>query len=215
MLSIGVSVVIDWLFPRKCFGCGKIGCYFCDKCQEEIRRDKRGIEREKKNTEGVVRLFGFDGIIREAIHTIKYEMVTDAVDELVEISVREMEAGFPNLVDYWQRKQVMVVPIPLHWQRENWRGFNQVELIGRKLIESLKLRYDKILVRRTNNKPQANFVDKIREKSKIEFEIVGQTVGIGEVVLFDDVITSGRTMEQASKPLVARGIKVWWWSLAG
>lgn len=113
-----------------------------------------------------------------------------------------------------------VVPIPLHKQRENWRGFNQAEVMARYLAKKAGLQVKVVLVRKKKTRPLAEMgsVEERKREMKAVFgmsrEGEGEVAG-KRVLLVDDVFTSGTTMREAARVLKNVGAKeVWGWVLA-
>jgi predicted amidophosphoribosyltransferase len=106
--------LLDLLFPT-CLECGTYGKYLCDSCVEKVLDgtfDKNNFS-----------IFKYKGVIRKAITALKYKFATDIADELVEVCLTRLKST--------KFKDVLLIPIPLHRQRENWRGFSQAEILGR------------------------------------------------------------------------------------
>ena len=99
-------------------------------------------------------------------------------------------------VDYWARNQPflldeikkdrgeswVVVPVPLHKSRENWRGFNQSALFGQILAERIGLKYQNVLVKAKNTKPQVGLeAHERRENIKSAFSLskISDSLGKG------------------------------------
>src|SRR4030042_2870162 len=140
--------LLDVLFPRRCLGCGRIGKYFCNKCSLKIRTIKQNeaicpvCERPaidgrthpkcsgRYSADGLTGFFRYDGIIRKAVKAIKYRFISDLAEEF---------AGLLPLTSYNFIKKnipsgnVIIVPIPLHVKRQRQRGFNQAELLARRV----------------------------------------------------------------------------------
>jgi len=109
-----------------------------------------------------------------------------------------------------------LVPIPLNKKRSNWRGFNQTELLGRMIASSFGWKFSSnLLLRKKFTKPQAGLGKKERRKNvKDAFAINPQFAKIKndnlEVVIFDDVFTTGSTLKEACKVLKRNGFKTVW-----
>jgi len=108
----------------------------------------------------------------------------------------------------------MLVPIPLYWQRENWRGFNQAELLGRKLADYFgwQLRND-VLIRQKATLPQVGLEASQRQKNiqgvfRINYN--HQIPKDFSLLLFDDVWTTGSTLKEAGGVLKRAGFKKVW-----
>lgn len=111
-----------------------------------------------------------------------------------------------------------IIPIPLHKKRLKERGFNQATLLAMELSEQLdiNLRTD-ILLKPNPNKQQATLSKKQRIHNLNEcFQINPKIRDLPRrVVLFDDVVTTGATIEAAASLLKKKGVEyVAVWSLA-
>jgi len=114
------------------------------------------------------------------------------------------------------RKKPTVVSVPLHWRRENWRGFNQAEMIGRWVGEGLGLELVDMLERKRASQPQTKLGRKERrENVRWAFGVRRGVVAAKRVLLVDDVWTTGATMRAGSQALKRAGVKeVWGLTLA-
>ncbi len=104
------------------------------------------------------------------------------------------------------RARGALVPVPLHPQRERKRGFNQSLLMARYLACHCELQLaPDMLARKRNTAPQAALSGEAREDNMHDaFVVTGDIRGI-RVWLFDDVLTTGATVESASRALLDAG----------
>lgn len=234
--------ILDLIFPRKCLGCGKIGAYFCNQCLNFVLlKDERicpmcgGGSFGGLTHPGCFRLYGLDGltsiftykgVVEKAIKKLKYKFVTDLAQDLVGffLSFCGEDKAF---VQFCQQKSVFLVPVPLHPQRKRWRGFNQAELLGKIIAENLGINFlPDLLLRVKNTKPQVE-LDKDERKDNIRGAFkknpnsqfarlpAGQAISNPQILIFDDVWTSGVTLREAAKVLKRNGAKkVWGLTLA-
>jgi ComF family protein len=216
-------MLFDFLFPRRCLGCGQWGNYFCQECVKKIKLVEnqvcpvcrkpavRGRTHPRCQTryslDGLVSVFAYEGIIKKAIGKLKYKFITDLAEELIE------------LVPKQKFQLVIFVPVPLHPRRQRWRGFNQAELLGRMLAEKSGwgVKTD-VLERHKHTKPQVDLKGKERKKNirgafrlKPKAKVKKQV----KLLLFDDVWTTGSTMKECGQVLKRGGAKeVWGLTLA-
>jgi ComF family protein len=149
--------------------------------------------------------------LRGLIDLLKYEGVLPAKKVLgrilAEAIVRFGEEFGP---------EVLLVPVPLHASKKRQRGFNQTEIVAGeaiKLIRNRGLHFDStVLVRRRNTESQIGLTrHQRRENMRGAFSIVNRAaVQEREVLLVDDVFTTGTTISECSKVLLRAGAtKVW------
>jgi len=208
-----MSLFFELLFPRRCYSCGKIGKYFCQKCQSELFPLSLDPKSQRLS------LFKYTGSIQKAITDLKYRFITDITDELTDISVKSIRKNYPRLLKYWQENKFVIISIPLYWQRFNWRSFNQSDLLAKNIARKLKLKYLPSLLSKTKNtKPQASFTQKIyRLKNLNHAFIVNPPAGEPipkNIIIFDDVYTTGATLKSAASILKKHCKDIWFLTLA-
>jgi ComF family protein len=189
--------LLDLLFPKTCLECGKKGSYICNNCASKVLDGTFG-----KNNFAI---FKYKGVIRKAITSIKYKFATDIVDELVNICVNRLKST--------KFHSIYLIPIPLYRQRENWRGFNQAEVIGKKLCQKMNWKFvPDLLIRIKETKPQVDLKGLDRQKNLSGVFGVNQPCKLKilndePILLFDDVYTTGSTINEARKVLKDAGFE--------
>jgi competence protein ComFC len=102
----------------------------------------------------------------------------------------------------------IVVPVPLHRQRQRERGFNQVELFARPLAKLLKLPYRPVLLVRKRPRPEKHLLTKDERQAAVRGAFAmqkGARVDNSRVLLLDDVMTTGATLDACSGALREAG----------
>ena len=102
----------------------------------------------------------------------------------------------------------VVVPVPMHWWRRMRRGWNAPELTASLSAARLKVRdYPRLLVRRRATKPQSGLTaTERRENVRRAFAVrLGYQVRGANVLLVDDILTSGATCSEAAATLKRAG----------
>jgi ComF family protein len=126
---------------------------------------------------------------------------------------KKLNIDYPNIVKYWKKEKYCLIPVPLFWQRKNWRGFNQSELLAKNLAEFLDLKCENsILIRNVKTVNQASIKNRrLRQKNMDNvFTINEGKITPNKVILIDDVVTSGATMSAAGKTLRNSGTDLLW-----
>ena len=145
--------------------------------------------------------FIYEGAIRELIHSFKYDRRTHLRYPLALLALE----GAHCFMEYTPE---IIVPVPLHTSRLRQRGFNQAVLLGTTLSRHLSLpMVPDALVRTRPTEPQINLSAAERKLNvqgafsvKRSDEIKGRNV-----LLLDDVMTTGSTMDECAKVLKKAG----------
>ena len=102
----------------------------------------------------------------------------------------------------------LIVPVPISWSSLQQRGFNQTELLARQISKHLKIPYDPEVIRRVKDTPaQSGLTKEEREKNLLSaFEIPHEhKVKNKNILLVDDVYTTGSTCRECTKVLLEAG----------
>lgn len=219
--------LVDFFFPRRCVGCGKIGDFLCAGCRQKLPRLLRPFCQkcgkpessgglcpacwgQETAIDGIRSVFRFEGVVRQAIHELKYR------------NLKAISGCLATLMDnYLQDNQVqgeVLVPIPLHLRRLRERGYNQSSLLARELGKLIALPViDDGLHRLKDSLPQARTttVEERRRNVANAFACRDEKLSRRSVILIDDVCTSGATLEACAKALKGAGaVSVWGLTLA-
>lgn len=185
------------LFPPECIGCGKNQVALCEHCLLLSRKSL------SSSVPFVTTAFDFrDPVIKKAIHAIKYYHRKDLIAPLTSILCKEIR-NIPLIEAY------TLIPVPMPRTRKLLRGYNQAEQIASSIssILNMKVRAD-ILVRSKNPKRQVkSFTRKERLKNQAGSFSVAQGVAGMNLLLIDDVTTTGATLEEARKILLKNGAR--------
>ncbi|HWY05257.1 MAG TPA: ComF family protein [Candidatus Acidoferrales bacterium] len=161
--------------------------------------------RERGFAFDVARSFGvYDGALARAIVLMKYERIeplgTWFAKRLLEAAGRISPQFAPDLI----------VPVPLHRTRQKGRGFNQVDLFGRPLARRLGLPYRPVLLKRERARPEKHLLHFEERWEAVRGAFVireGGRVDNLRILLLDDVMTSGATLDACSRALREAGAK--------
>jgi ComF family protein len=162
----------------------------------------------------------YQGGLRKMIHLLKYAGVFPAAKVLGRI-VAEAMGGLEPL---FGEGTILVIPVPLHKSKRRQRGFNQAETIAKaalKFYPASRFRLaNNILLRKRDTESQIGMSShQRRENMRGAFAVaradevndrVGDRVRDNEVLLVDDVLTTGATAAECARVLLKAGAcKVW------
>lgn len=102
-----------------------------------------------------------------------------------------------------------LIPVPLHRSRQRKRGFNQAELVAKRLGRRLNIPVaEKTLFRIKKTSPQKELSDTQRRANlKNAFQVRENDVRLKRVVLIDDIYTTGSTVDAAASVLLEHGVE--------
>jgi ComF family protein len=143
----------------------------------------------------------YEGTLRDAVHKFKYDGVTALADPLGSL-----------VTEYWLRHPIAVdvlVPVPLHKDRLRRRGFNQAALLAHQLSESVEIALDdRTLVRQRATASQVDLDTEERKRNVHDaFRCTSSALAGEQVLLIDDVCTTGATLEACAVALKDGGTK--------
>ncbi len=220
--------LLTLIFPPRCSGCGSVGRYICENCQKTLRLlPQRCPECDRQAVDGIthprcIRPYAMDGlitvfqntgVIKNAIKKLKYRFVYDLAESLVNLIPLD---NYSALSSYYSiSTKPVLYPIPLHKDRLKWRGFNQAEKLGQFVAQKLNIQtVNGLLIRQAKRTPQADISkreDRIKNTQGLFlFGLKVLPSSCLNVLLFDDVWTTGATMKEAAKVLKRNGIKKVW-----
>lgn len=222
--------ILDLIFPKKCLGCQKEGKYFCSGCLGKIKPlfqicpvcekpspfgQTHPVCLTRYSLDGLTSFFFFGGAIRQAIHKLKYRLVTNLKEELWGLILSELKRREDYLLlnKFTTQYKPIIIPVPLYWYKYNYRGFNQAALFGKDFSKYYHLPFsEEILVR---NKPTVSQTKLKMEERKVNvqnaFSISPKLKNIPEnILLVDDVWTTGSTLKTAGNLLKRSGVKRVW-----
>jgi len=224
--------VADWCYPRVCPGCGKPSDrpnrYLCWDCFRRLELHTRslcslcGLETEGNVAHAFVcgackdarpafdkaRSAGhFHGVLREQIHQFKYGQALWLKEDLADLLHGCLLAHFvAEAVD-------VVVPVPLHPVRQRERSYNQASLLAQALAARLGRRYDgKSLLRTRTTLTQTQFDAAHRRMNILGAFSVAEPEWVAQrcVLLVDDVMTTGATLNECARTLKKAGARTVW-----
>lgn len=201
--------ILNIIYPNVCGICGKINEeYICKKCYIKIKDNlKCNIKKcgKEKYFQKHIYMCKYEGIIRKKIIDYKfnnqaylYKMFAHIILQNKKICVR-------------LKKYDIIIPVPIHKQREKQRGYNQSYLIAKELQKNIKeiTINNNAIVKIKNIKPQSELSKLQREKNvKDAYKVKNIEKIIGKkILILDDIFTTGSTVGECSKKLIEAGCK--------
>ena len=216
------GVLLDLLFPQRCVGCQREGQLLCCTCSSAAPRLQpplcqhcgmtwpgsslcHACRTHPLKLDGLRSVFYFEGVIRQSIHHLKYSNLRALAMPLALLMREYLETvPFPGEI---------LVPVPLHRRRLKERGYNQSALLAHELGRLANLpMLEGSLVRRRDTPPQARTTSAEERRRNVAeaFACADLRLKGREVILIDDVATTGATLEAAAEALRNAGTSSVW-----
>lgn len=205
--------ILQVIFPTTCASCGEVlvrgekqvcvNC-LCDMAttafsamdDNPVERRLAGVPRLHHAT--AVYLFRKKGTVRNVVHAMKYHGNTELCLMMGrQMGLELLSSGRFDDVD-------VLVPVPLHWLRRLWRGYNQSELLCRGIGEVLKVPVCTDAVRRHRYTRQQSLQQGQQRSDNVAdaFSLRNAKRVAGKhVLLVDDVITTGATLASCANTI--------------
>jgi ComF family protein len=154
----------------------------------------------------------YDGGLRDLVHLLKFQQVRP----VAEVLGRMLAGTIANLDPAMPVGTILVVPVPLHRRKQAQRGFNQAEMIARNAVKRLsrpqRFELCRALLRRRETGSQIGLTRHQRRENLRGAFAVGDPTRIlkRDVLLVDDVFTTGTTASECARVLLRAGAaRVW------
>ncbi len=221
-----VRHVADFLLPPRCLACQRrLSGHnaVCGSCWREVRFIRRPIcdrlgipmpfdlggtivspaaEIDPPDYDRARAAAHFSGRLRTMVHQLKYADRHDAVALFGQWLVTAGQDLFEDCD--------LIVPVPLYRRRLLWRRFNQAALLAREVASHTGIRLDPLLLQRTRGtRPQVGLSeDQRRLNVRGAFRVArlhGKGLAGSRVILVDDVVTTGATVNACARTLKRAG----------
>jgi len=153
----------------------------------------------------------YDGALRGMIHLLKYEAMLPAADSLAGLLAPVVEALAEKC-----EGQALLVPVPLYKSKQRQRDFNQSELIARAALKRLPIEIrsklelaDSVLLRQRDTRSQTGLTRHQRRENMRGAFVVSDAAKVAgrDIILVDDVLTTGTTAAECARVLRRAGAK--------
>ena len=202
-----LDFLLNLIYPNVCGFCGKIdeNC-LCKECEDKVNRDLiYGTEDIKdKFFEKQIFLANYDGEFRNNILLYKFGDKSFMYKTFSKLILKNKK-----ICDTLKSYDI-IMEVPIHKKRRAERGYNQSELIAKEIAKNIKeIKYESILIKIKNNERQSNLNKEDRtENVKNVYEVKNKQIIDGKrVILFDDIYTTGNTVNECSRILKENNAK--------
>lgn len=207
-----IETILNLIYPPRCIFCQQLldhsaGIHICAQCCgrlpfSENRMIRISREDEIGHCDGALSVFEYTGMVKESLIRFKFynkpgyyttyaRLIADRLGKLTD----------PGEYD-------MVISVPLHKHKEFIRGYNQAYLISKALSRIIKLPECSKLLRRERYTEAQSLLDRQKRNQNVRgaFSVMSPEKVRGKsVLLVDDILTTGSTLEECSRVLKQAG----------
>lgn len=217
ILSPFLKSIIDFIYPPYCIVCNKLLLFneklICKKCLLDLPKldvDYNIVEEiDSKLSQEIyfsqaVSIWEFSPPLQTAIHYLKYQgfkTIANQFGAFMEDRLRQMSLPV---------NQTLLIPVPLHKTRLRERGYNQSTLLCSAIAAETDLIYDDSILKRIRYTESQTRLNASERQKNVEnaFKVFNsEKIENKLIILVDDVITTGSTMNACAKVLMNNGAK--------
>ncbi len=219
------ETVLDFLFPRRCpfcdeivvFGhkvCGRcknrikyIGKSYCLKCGKMLLSSENEYCADCMHTDHLFTrgraLYVYSGDVRASITRFKYKGRREYADYYGLDIVKHLGSFI------YRCQPEYIIPVPVSKEKKKKRGYNQAELIAEKISVYTGIPVNKDLLIRVRNTPPMKELTRVERMKNLKgaFKINVHDVKCRNVLIVDDIYTTGSTIDAISYELKKSGVK--------
>lgn len=231
--------ILDLIYPKRCVGCGAYGAYLCPACFSFINFAERGFCsvcqrgaiggfthpacKTPLEIDGIFASVAYAGVVKRLVYQFKYNpYLLDIKHLLVDFFYEGIIQKEPFVSLLTERS--VFVPIPLHKNRMQQRGYNQSQVLTEGLVKKMQKEWltgegkseNSItmidsLERLKQTRPQFGLspqarLENIKGAFALKQDIDKDLKNASVVFLVDDIATTGATFREAGRVLKKAGI---------
>jgi ComF family protein len=218
--STGNGILEDFIsliYPRYCRACFhslvKGEDLICTQCLLEMPKSDYHLEQDnpfyrkfrgRLPVKHVMTLFKFvkESRVQQVLHALKYKQQRELGEMLGRVYGNDLlQADYKNSFD-------LIIPVPLHISRRRIRGYNQSDEFGKGLSQILEIPCDDTFMIRTEKTETQTHKTKLSRWENVSriFKVINpQPISEKRILLVDDVVTTGATLEACGLALLNSG----------
>lgn len=219
-INTGLGAILEFIYPTVCLICdstiekpGELICpdcwqkidtfdyIFCGNCEQIISSGPNCPRCGVENSFPFAALGNFGDPLGEMIRQFKHHGFTKLGMSLTHLFIKKHK----ELIESTETD--IIVPVPLHSIRLKLRGFNQAEIIADIIGKEFSIGVDNYSLRKIRNTRDQKMLDhdKRIENIKGAFKVFGNDLTGKKILLIDDVITTGATLNECRKVITETG----------
>lgn len=202
-----------FIFPLECVACSRSDTWLCQECFEKIairpHQEKNYLRQQDYIDKIYIASYYSDKSLQKIIDLYKYHYQENLAIILTNLLIKFIKTN--RLTQTFN--QISLLALPLHHRRFLERGFNQSQLLAGGLAKKFNWPVINNNLIRTHYTKHQTLLNHENRKKNISnaFTVSNQTAIIGQrILLIDDVVTTGASLNEAARVLrLAGAVKIW------
>lgn len=201
-----LETLINLLFPQKCWNCRSFcNDIFCADCLKQIIRCQPLNFPQDAPLSRIIAFGKYRGILEKIIKKFKFHHHPELAKNLAWLLFR----AWRESDDVDDEKEILLEPVPLYFQKEKERGFNQSLLLAQELgkITGFKINQNLVKIKETPPLYELSRSQRLKILKNAFWVMNNRQVAGREIILIDDIFTTGATLFNAALTLKKAGAK--------
>ena len=203
------SLILNLIFPVSCLSCKKEGTYLCKKCFRKLKTISKKYNLNTPNLNDIFIAGDYDDkLLAELIKKFKFSFIKEIgflLSRFLILFWRQVEFKKP---EFKEIENFLVIPVPLSKKRKRFRGFNQSEILAENFSSFYAYSLSLDLKRIKHSVPQSSLSETKRKQNiQSSFAWCGESLREKTIILIDDIITTGATLNECALVLKKAGAK--------
>ena len=201
--------LLNWLFPPRCVQCQILGDWICKSCKEKFE-NSFNPEVQITTLPNLDQVFiackDTSYTLARLLYAWKYRLWYGPSNLLQSFLTEAF------CVTFGTTENIICVPIPVHTQKLRDRGFNQAKVLLNYLQTVSTIQVADLIIRQKNTRSQVGLTKLERQKNLQNAFVINTKTFKSEllthrIILIDDILTSGTTMQECAQVLRTAGFK--------
>ena len=209
-MIIIIEKIINLIYPQVCSICGKLNTKsLCDRCKNELEKEFENktdnyLEDYEKNFIEHHYFFKYKNLIRNQLLSYKFQekpYIYKTISSFLENKQKNLEK---------LKKYDIILVVQISRKRQRERGYNQSELIAKEISKIISVKIQKNILYKIKNTVPQSTLNKEQRQQNVEkvYKVKNiEKIKNKKILIFDDIYTTGNTVNECAKVLVEAGLK--------
>nr|WP_246541213.1 phosphoribosyltransferase family protein [Peptoniphilus ovalis] len=169
----------------------------CENCEELIIKNPPFNYDFLEDVDDIIIAANYFGVMRKLLLDFKFKNKMECADIIADLMAEALfyKGGFSGVMTF----------VPMHREKLKTRGFNHAEILAKKIAEKIDIEFVEVFKKTRATKDQHGLHKEERGKNlKDSFEVINYR---DEIIIVDDIITTGSTISELARASKNAGIK--------